>query len=107
MRHKERSRKLEIALLQDCPELISTDTSVDDGHCIAVLREGVLYLTPINCVFQMRPSMSRLDAVDERRKPTDKGFDIELPKQVCVQLLASRNQLFPCFSSFHHFLCCH
>ena len=89
VRHKAHIRKLEIALLREheCLELISTDTKVEDGHCIAVLREGILYITPIECAYQMRPSMARLDAVEERRKVNDKSFDAELPKQVCTHPL--------------------
>ena len=58
--------------------LTSTETPVHDGYCIAVMRDGALHITPVNTVFQMRPSLAHLDAADERRKEQEKVTDTDM-----------------------------
>ena len=52
--------------------LTSTETPVQEGYCVAVMRDGALHLTPVNAVYQMRPSLSHLDAADERKREAEK-----------------------------------
>ena len=57
--------------------LVSTETHVREGYCVAVMQEGALHVTPINAVYQMRPSLAHLDAADERKREQEKVNDAE------------------------------
>jgi len=94
VRYKPKSGKLEIELPRNKGEaanpknvdpeaapnlradrrvLISTETPVREGYCVAAMRDGALHLTPVDAAFQMRPSLAHLDAADDRRKQEDAG----------------------------------
>ena len=55
-----------------CEVLTSTDTIVQERYCVAKLHDGALYLTPIESVYQLRPTLSHLDDVDDRLKEAEK-----------------------------------
>jgi DNA-directed RNA polymerase-3 subunit RPC5 len=94
VRYKPKSGKLEIELPRNKGEaanernvdpeaapnlradrraLVSTETPVREGYCVAAMHEGTLHLTPVDAAFQMRPSLAHLDAADDRRKQEDAG----------------------------------
>ena len=93
VRYKPRSGKLEIELPNtgeaanprnvdseatpnlrvDTRVLVSTESPVHAGYCVAQMRDGALHLTPVDAAFQMRPSLAHLDAADDKRKQEDAG----------------------------------
>ena len=94
VRYKPKSGKLEIELPRNKGEaanprnvdpeaapnlradqraLVSTETPLREGYCVAAMHEGALHLTPVDAAFQMRPSLAHLDAADDRRKQEDAG----------------------------------
>lgn len=93
VRYKPRSGKLEIELPNtgeaanprnvdseatpnlrvDTRVLVSTESPVHVGYCVAQMRDGALHLTPVDAAFQMRPSLAHLDAADDKRKQEDAG----------------------------------
>ena len=91
MRYKQASRKLEVEARLDevagttrmvQQVLASTETPAQDGYCIATIHEGILYMTSISSVFQMRPRMAHLNVNEERRKEHSKSCEIDAPSPV-------------------------
>ena len=72
----ERNRDNSAADSQKITSLVLTSASAKTeahhgGVVVGTVRDGGLYLTPIDAVYQMRPSLRHLDAADSALKPRD------------------------------------
>ena len=72
----ERNRDEDAAEHTRISSLLLTSSSAKaeahgDGVVVGTIHNGAMYLTPIEAVYQMRPSLQHLDAADSARQPHD------------------------------------